>query len=91
MLSLRCIENSRPTVQATQRRRCENLKCRNVGIGNFIVTAIRFCVCVWASHLSPMRVICMTGPGTVYQWQELYPGELLESIILLYRRVLTVA
>ena len=42
MLSLRCNENSGPTVPVTQRRHCENLKWRNVGVGNFIVTAIRF-------------------------------------------------
>jgi len=32
----------------------------------------------------------MTEPGAVDQWQELYPGGLLKSIILLYGRVCTV-
>lgn len=77
MLSLRCIENSGPIVPATQRRLCENFKCRDVGVGNLIVAAIRV-VFLWASRLSPRGGICMTGPGTVDQWQELYPGGLLE-------------
>ena len=42
MMPLRCTEDSGSTVPATRRRRRENLKYRNVGVGNFIVTAIRF-------------------------------------------------